>query len=110
MLKHLGMLDGPPDLEKKRYFITPKSVEHGFVAKEAGLVAADVPIGTMLAKGQRFGAIYSLDTLEPVQELIAPAAGMLFNVGIQICELFPPSSVAGPGMNVALVKEIEEVL
>ena len=110
VLKHLNMLDGPLDLEPHRYFITPDSVEHKFVAKEAGLVSSDVPLGTMLAKGQRFGAVYSLDTLEPIQELVAPEAGLLFNVGVHICECLNPTSIAAPGLNVALVKEIVEIL
>lgn len=105
VLKYLGVLDGPLDLEPRRYFITPESVEHKSVAEDEGIVSADFPLGTMLSKGQRFGAIYSLDTLQPVQELISPADGLLFNIGSA-----NPSSVVAPGMTVALVKEIAEIL
>ena len=109
ILKHLGIIDGPIELEEKRYFITPKSVEHCFTAGAYGLVSPEFPIGTMLAKGQRFGALHCLDTLEPIQELIAPEDGLLFNIACQVSGQ-QSASIAAPGMNIALVKEISEVL
>ena len=110
LLKHLGLLDGQPELAPERHFITPKSVEHVFTAKGYGLVSPEAPIGAMLAKGQRFGTVTSLDTLEPMQELVAPAAGILFNIGVTLSEMYPSTSIAAPGMTVALVREIDETL
>lgn len=110
VLKHLGVLDGELDLPPERLFVTPTSVEHQFVAEHPGLLSPDLPIGTTVREGQRVGAITSLETLRPLQELISPADGLLFNLGVEMCEALNPTFIVAPGQVVGLVKEIAERL
>jgi len=110
VLKHLGVLEGDLDLPRERLFVTPTSVEHKFVAEHPGLLTPDLPIGTTVRKGERVGAITCLETLQPLQELISPADGLLFNLGVEVCEALNPTFIVAPGQVVGLVKEIAERL
>lgn len=110
VLKYLGVLQGELDIPHPRLFIRRGSVEHQLKAEHSGLLSADLDIGTTVTEGDRIGGIYSIETLEPLQELTAPADGVLFNVGVQFCELLNTTHIVAPGQTVALVKEIVERL
>lgn len=108
VLKHFNIISGNMELEPERFFLHDDSAEHQLVTEHSGLLSPSLPIGTKVKKGDILGAIYSLETLECLQELTSPSEGLLYNMRI-LCNSVP-SNIVSPGQCVGLVKEIAEIL
>ena len=106
ILRHLGIVAGAPEIPAGQVYITEASVEYQLEAEQEGLLVPVLKKGTMLAAGDLIAQIISLETMEVVQEVRSPAAGLLYNVGYQRVEALAYSSILYGGETVALVKEV----
>jgi predicted deacylase len=82
VMRHLGMLPGDPDLAPRYFHFATRGIR--VVPRHGGMLrplAGPEELGGPVAKGQPLGTIISPYTFDVLEELVAPADGILFGIG-----------------------------
>lgn len=101
VLKHAGLLDGRPELPA-RQLVVSYSRGTQLSADRGGFFVSAVTPGQPVKAGQRLGAIYSIASMEPLQEFVAPLDAVVVS--------YSESPVINFGERVFMLGKVEETL
>lgn len=98
ILKHVGMLDGKPELPEKQITLKTSLSDPKVIATRGGVFIPTVKLGDKVLRGQEVGQIYSVRTLEVVETIKAPMHGIVYsliehpiiNGGVQVVKIGVP--------------------
>jgi len=99
-MKVLGIMKGKPVYPSQRY--TLEDAEERPLAKREGLLIPDVPLGTLLKKGERFARIFDVERFQPVDELRTRKGGLYFGT-------FPRSIVRKGDWTAVIKTEVKRI-
>lgn len=95
VMKYLGMIEGTIELPPKQYVLKWSPGEPKITSSQGGIFISRVKPGQMVEEGQNLGFIYSIKTLEIVEEVKAHKSGIVryvaeypvINAGDRILEI-----------------------
>jgi predicted deacylase len=103
VMKHLGMLDGQPELPPVQVLVSRQDPVHVFRAEHLGYFGPCKLPGDVVRAGELVGLLRAPATFQVLQELRAPSDGALPSVGP------PESMLVLPGEELATFKQAREI-
>lgn len=103
VMRHLGMIDGEPELPPVQAVSRRPDPVTVFLSEHLGFFGPCKQRGEVVSAGELIGQVHSLSRFEVVQELRAPADGVLPSVGPD------HSMLVLPGEQVATFKPVRDV-
>lgn len=81
VLRYVRMLPGEPEPPPRRWVYDTHTEHVDLLAEQAGLWVQRCTPGAEVRKGELFGELFDLDTLEAVQAVRSPMDGVVINIG-----------------------------